>query len=163
MPRTQWPHDKKIVIAAIAILVLGYALVALMPKRGGNTQLSNPQPQPYQPAVTPKPVYAPAGELTPGFPKDLILDDAAKVSNSYTIGYNAALNQYTAIFNSEKSAADLSDSYKSYFSKNGWTIVNQTTGASSRGIYAKKSNLIVSVSILTKDKSRQVAVSYLTK
>ena len=98
----------------------------------------------------PAPVYAPQGQLIPQFPKSLILDSSAQVSNSYSIGYSSTTNQYTAQFNSSSSMTMLYNNYKKYLTANGWAITNDiTSNDSTRGIYASNASSDVEVGIET--------------
>lgn len=109
----------------------------------------------------PAPVYAPHGEIVSGFPQELILDNAARVSNSYSIAYAAALNQYTVEWNSSSSPASLFAMYQDYFLKNHWTIVNSATSQPNfRGLYARLGTATVNLSITLENKSSRVGLSY---
>jgi hypothetical protein len=108
------------------------------------------------------PVYAPKGQLTTGFPKELILGDSSALAQSYTTNYSSSTNQYVAIFNSGNPIGLLYSDYTSYFAANGWTIANTTTPSSTllRGLYAVKANAVAAVSIEEQGANRQVIVSY---
>ena len=67
------------------------------------------------PVSGPAPVYAPQGQLTPGLPKELILDPQAQIGTSYSINYDPTTNQYTARWTSSSSVATLYNEYKTYF------------------------------------------------
>ena len=109
-------------------------------------------------------VYAPKGQLTGGFPKDLILDNAAQISDSYSINYDASTNQYTADWSSNSSMATLDAMYKNYFAQNGWKIVNDAENVSTwRGLYATKGSTDANVTISSKGKGSEVSISYLEK
>jgi hypothetical protein len=100
--------------------------------------------RPSAPRVT----FAPQGQLIAGFPKDLLLDNAAIVGNSYTIDYTANLNQYTANWTSPSSTLDgLYNQYLNYFTKNGWTITNSTNTAVFSGLYAVTSTADANVTM----------------
>jgi hypothetical protein len=145
-----------LVILAI-VIVAGLALVVLN-KRA-------PAVPPAGPAVAPQPVLtsAPKGETIAEFPKELILDKAAEVGSSYSLSYNANLNQYSASYVSKIAMGELFDMYKSYYQKNGWTIVNETKYSASRGLYAIQGALESSAGIFDEGKTRNVIVNYLKK
>lgn len=151
-----------IVLAVLVVAFLAaYAVLRSQPPQGGGqNQAARPAPVPSGPP----PSYAPKGQLVPGFPKELILDAAAQVSNSYSINYSASLNQYTAQWNSSSSMAALYAGYKAYLPKNGWQIVNQNTGnVSWRGIYATNGTHDVNVAIVQQGKGSRATVSYVQK
>lgn len=140
-----------LVVAAVAVIV---AIVFYA--RSG--------PRSAAPSSVGVPVYAPQGELTPGFPKQLVLDSAAAVTNSYSIDYSSTTNQYTAAWDSSSSMSSLYYTYKAYLPANGWAIVNDTTKyPASRGLYAQNASSDVSVAIIAQTTGSQVFVSYLTK
>ena len=144
-----------------AIVILAVVVLAVWP-RGGTQAPATGGP------TGPTPVYANKGSVVPQFPKELILDAAAKVANSYSVNYAASLNQYTAVWNSSSSMTALYNQYKAYFLANGWTITNDMTNYSfSRGLYATKGAAEASVAIVQQGKNgkngSQVTVSYLTK
>jgi len=146
-----------LVILATAI-VAGFALVVFN-KRA-------PVVAPAGPAAAPQPVLtsAPKGEIIAGFPKELILDKAAEVGSSYSLSYNANLNQYSASYNSALSMNKLYGQYKSYYEDNGWTITNDIAKyQSSRGLYAMNGDSESSVGIFDEGKTRNVIVNYLKK
>ena len=89
-------------------------------------------------STSPHATFAPQGQVISGFPKTLILDNTAAIDNSYTIGYSANLNQYTANWTSASSSLDsLYGKYLSYFTQNGWTVTNSSTNITGfRGLYA---------------------------
>ncbi len=121
-------------------------------------------PPPSTPPVAlGSPAFAPKGELTPGFPKSLILDNAA-INGSYSINYSSSTNQYTAEWNSSISLAALYTSYKQYLSLHGWAIINDITKyPTSRGLYARNASSDVSVAIVAQGSGSQVVLTYLTK
>ena len=114
----------------------------------------------------PKVAFAPQGQLVSGFPQNLILDTMASIGNSYTIGYAANLNQYTANWVSPSSSlSSLYGNYLAYFTQNGWTITNSSTNITNfRGIYAVTSTADANV---TMDGSGpggvKVTISYVKK
>lgn len=148
-----------LIIAAAAILVVIFIL-AFVARNSGVPPTGQ---QPKSPTGV-SPTYAPKGKLVAGFPKELILDNAARVSNSYSINYSASLNQYTAEWNSSSSMVTLYASYKEYLSKHGWRIVNQNTrNASWRGVYATNGTHDANVAIVSKGSGAQVIISYVAK
>lgn len=101
----------------------------------------------------PVPVFAPQGQLTPNFPKQLMLDPEAQVSTSYAINYDPTTNQYTAEWTSSSSLASLYGDYQKYFADNGWTITNQSgaTAASKLAVlYAATTTANVNVTLVAK-------------
>lgn len=152
-------RSRKILVIAVAVLVVVLAALLFLYFRRQATPPTSPAPS-TQPPLT----HAPSGELTPGFPKELVLDAKAKLADSYTINYNQNLNQYTASYDSDKSMLSLFAEYKDYFKNNGWAIVNEITiYKTSRGLYAKKDKSDASVAIIDRKPQRQVTVSYLVK
>lgn len=114
---------------------------------------------------SPRMTLAPQGELISGFPKALILDNAAAIDNSYTVGYSPNLNQYTASWISSSTMDGLYARYLQYFAANSWTITNSSTNITAfRGIYAVTSSADANV---TMDDSGtgglKVTVSYVKK
>jgi len=110
-----------------------------------------------------QPVYAPSGKLVGGFPTELILDKQAQVDKSYTINYQENIKQYTASFNSGQSAQTLFDQYKIYFENTQWQITNQTNLPNVFGLYAKKDNFEVNVTIVPINETAKVTLGYLVK
>lgn len=111
----------------------------------------------------PTPVFAPQGQLTPNFPKQLMLDPAAQVGQSYAINYDPNTNQYTAQWTSSSSVATVYNDYQTYFGANGWTITNQSGAKAASKIaamYAATSTANVNVTIVAQGKGAAVTVSY---
>jgi hypothetical protein len=157
----KFSHKTIAIFSVTAVVVVVFVIFAVRgkPKEDKNGEQRAAFP-PAQSAV----VYAAKGEITPGFPKELILDTRASLTSSYAINYNESLNQYTTAFDSEQSMAALYDIYLAYFQQDGWTIVNAITKyPTSRGLYAKKGNTDASVAILDKDDLAQVMISYVVK
>lgn len=140
-----------------AIVIVAVVVVALMIGLAGWLSFSRQS--------SPRMTLAPQGELISGFPKTLILDNAAAIADSYTIGYSPNLNQYTASWVSSSSMDGLYARYLQYFTANGWTITNSSTNITAfRGIYAVTSS---AESNVTLDDSGagglKVTVSYVKK
>jgi hypothetical protein len=134
-------------IVVVVIIVVIALVVSLRPK----------------PAARPIPVFAPQGQLTPSFPKDLVIDSNAQVSNSYSINYDASTNQYTAEWVSSSSLPAVYNDYKTYLANNGWTITNSSnvTAASKLGVlYAASSSAKVNVTLVSKGSGSDVSVTY---
>ena len=110
----------------------------------------------------PQPVYAPPGELIARFPRALILDEQAEVSQSYSITYDPKLTQYSAVLISAEKPAELYDRYRTYFGSNGWIILNDT-GAEIYGLYARIASIEANVTISPKNEGSEVNISYLLK
>jgi hypothetical protein len=170
MPAYRKKHIMKhpIAIPLTAILILSFiGILFLAPGNPGGSVSpppANSKPQQVVASTSVRAVYAATGELASGFPAELILDANAKLSNSYSLDYNAALNQYTAVFTSDKSMTALFASYQAYFSKNGWAVTNAITKyPTSRGLYAQKGTSDASVAIFEGGSSREVTVSYLVR
>jgi hypothetical protein len=114
-------------------------------------------------ASGPVPVFAPQGQLTPNFPKDLILDNNAAISGSYSINYSSSTNQYTAEYDSSNTLVSLYNSYKTYFGANGWMVTNSSSikSASKIGILiAATSSANVNVTLIAKGKGSEATISY---
>ncbi len=156
-------QDKqRYVVWAAVVLVLIIAAVFF----GFSGRRGVPAPTTTGPSG-PAPTYAPKGELISGFPKELILDSAARVGNSYSINYSASLNQYTAVWSSSSSAQTLLGKYQTYLSANGWTI---PAGAAKSGkygasVYATNVSSVVNIAIApaAAGKGSQVTISYVAK
>lgn len=137
----------------IAVVVLIVIVLAWM-------STSAPKPA----AVSgPTPVYAPQGQLTPNFPKELILDPQAQIGSSYSVNYDATTNQYTARWISSSSILTLYNEYKTYFGNDGWMLTNSSgaTNASKIGaMYAATTSAKVNVTILAKSGGAEVTVNY---
>jgi hypothetical protein len=108
------------------------------------------------------PAYAPTGQLTSGFPTELIWGNDPTFSQSYSINYSSSTNQYTAVFDSADPMELLYADYTDYFAGNGWTIANATTPSSPtlRGLYAVKANAVAGVVLSDQGAKRHVVVSY---
>ena len=148
------------IVLAAAVIVGIILYVSLM-----NWPSAPTTPPPSTPPVAlGSPVFAPKGELTPGFPKSLILDNAATIDGSYSINYSSSINQYTAEWNSSSSLAALYTAYKQYLPSHGWTIVNDITKyPTSRGLYARNASSDVSVAIIAQGSGSQIILTYLGK
>jgi hypothetical protein len=110
-------------------------------------------------------VHALKGQLTAGFPKELILDSTAALSDSYAINYSSSTNQYTAEWISSSSSDALYDTYHAYITKNGWTITNQADGSGLKGIYATKASSALNIIMVpqTQSKGTKVMIAYVAK
>jgi hypothetical protein len=106
------------------------------------------------------PTYAPAGQLTPQFPKELILDSAAQISSSYVINYSSSSSQYTAEWSSSSSMASLYTRYLNYFPRNGWVVVSKKSSATLDGVSAARGYVNANVAIFPKNNATEVVVSY---
>jgi hypothetical protein len=145
-----WVGIAVVVIGAVLFLVL----VAKPPPEAPNTSTSEGV------VSNPTPVYAPSGTLTPQFPKELILDSSAQVSESYSINYSLSTNQYTAQWVSSMSVAALYAAYSTYLSSNGWTITNHGKSSLGASLYATKDDAVVNVVITPHNAGSQVVISY---
>lgn len=126
-----------------------------------------PAPTTQPPTATstsPAPVYAPQGQLVPEFPKDLIIDDTAAISGSYSIGYSSTTNQYTAQFNSSSTVTALYNQYKTYLAAHNWTITGSlTTRPTFDAISASQGSSTLQVVISKMSKGSQVTITYVVK
>jgi hypothetical protein len=114
--------------------------------------------------ASPRAAFAPAGQLTAGFPKDLILGQAATLGESYAINYSPAMNQYTANWTATSSLDDLYRQYTAYFISHGWKITNANITLSTlRSIYAATSTADANVVITSGKGGLKVSVSYIKK
>ncbi len=118
--------------------------------------------KPAAQTTQPVPVYAPEGELTPGFLGGLMVDAGAKILKSYTVDYGTG-KQYTADMESGEALDKLVSDYRSYLFGAGWAIVNQTVSSSSFGVYATKGSSVASVSVFDEGNRRTVTASYAEK
>lgn len=150
-----------LILAAVVILVVIF-IAAFVFK-------SNPQPAapsgPVVPQVGVSPTYAPQGQAVSGLPTDLILDPNAKLSQSYSIDYAAAGNQYTANWDSAMSVQAVFDAYKSYLPSHGWTLPADAAQISKYGakLYGEQAGTTVVISIVPAtpaSKGSHVILSY---
>jgi len=151
-------------VGIVVILIVAITLIVWMMSRGTSS------PWATTPGVTtsatPAPVFAPQGQLTPQFPKGLILDTKAAVGGSYAIDYSSSTNQYTTQYDSSSSVAVLYADYRAYFGSNGWTITNSSTITSASKIgalYATNASAGANVTIFTKPGGSEVTVSYVAQ
>jgi hypothetical protein len=141
---------------AVVIIAAGVWVFSLV---NPGTQSSAPQG-----TSNPVPVYAPQGQLIPEFPKNLILDNNAVISGSYSIGYASTTNQYTAQYDSSSTVSALFKEYQSFLPQNGWTINGTLTSSPYYDlIAASQSNSQLQVLINTQTAGSQVVITYLVK
>ena len=153
MAKTEEQHKQNLVLIA-AILAVGIVLAIIFSR----TQKSEEQ----QEATGPSPVYASQGDLTEGFPEELVIDGTASVESSYTIAYDATVNQHTAVFMSDESPAALRVQYRQFFVDDGWEILNENAEGT-QFIYAQKERIDVSFSAGIVNGQTQVIIAYLEK
>ena len=142
-----------IIVAAIGILLyFSSARLAQAPSGGaaGNA------------ASGVKPVYAPTGQLTSGFPQGMVLGSTTATEESYTIAYGTSTNQYTANFTAKTAIVLLAKLYRTYFAANDWTIENGAFTTSTQvGFYATKGSDIANVVIVAQSAtSSNVTATY---
>ncbi|HUC31361.1 MAG TPA: hypothetical protein VMR99_01570 [Candidatus Paceibacterota bacterium] len=119
---------------------------------------------PHQAASGPTPVFAPQGQLTPNFPKALILDSNAAISGSYSINYSSSTDQYTAEYDSSSTVTALYNKYQSYLPQNGWTVNGSlTTHPTFDAIAASQGNNQLQIVISTESEGSQVIITYVVK
>jgi hypothetical protein len=151
--------NTRVIVWAVVVIVVVVGLVWYALSMQGPVGPGTPPPGS---GITP--VYAPQGQVVPGFPKQLILDNAAAVSNSYSVNYSASANQYTVQWNSSSSMTTLYTAYKAYLPANGWTITNNIiTPANFRGLYATNASSVISIAMNTQGKGSQVIITYVVK
>jgi hypothetical protein len=134
--------------AIVVVIIVGVVVWKLMPTSK---------------TTGPVPVFAAQGQLTPNFPKGLMLDPQAQVNSSYSINYDPTTNQYTAEWTSSSSIASLYGDYQKYFGDNGWAITNQsniTSGSRLAVLYAATSTANVNVTLVTQGKGSSATISY---
>lgn len=153
MFETTHTPSSKLIIALIIVVVVAAIMGALY------FNFSKFQEE-TETVRTGMPVYAAHGEVTAGFPKELILDDAARVQESYTISYNDRLKQYTVSFSSSKNAAVLLSEYRNYLQNDGWEIINETNLPNIKGVYGRKEFSSVNVVIRANALSSAVDITY---
>jgi hypothetical protein len=127
---------------------------------------SNKAPVASMNATSSTVVYAPQGQLTPQFPKDLLIGAVTStlVNSSYAINYSSSTNQYTVVFSASSSMAVLYADYTHFFITNYWQITNKITKyPTSRGLYAQNASSDVAVAIIEKGKGSEVTITYVTK
>jgi hypothetical protein len=112
-------------------------------------------------SANPAPVYATQGQLVPQFPKALIIDSNAVVTNSYSIAYTSSTNEYSAEFNSSSSMPTLYNNYLAYLPQNGWTVISATASHPQfRIISAKQGATSAQVIINASGTGSNVSMSY---
>ena len=153
MAKTEEPHKQNLVLIA-AILAVGIVLAILFSR--------TPDSKQQEETAGPAPVYASQGQLAGGFPRELVLDGAASVESSYTIAYDASVNQHTAVFMSEISPAALHGQYKKYFTDNTWEIVYESDEGV-YGLYARRAGVDVNFTAGIQDGKTQVIIGYLVQ
>ena len=153
LAKTEEQHKQNLVLIA-AILAVGIVLAILFSR--------TPDSEQQEEATGPSPVYASQGQLAGGFPSELVLDGAASVESSYTIAYDASVNQHTAVFMSEISPASLYAQYKKYFTDNSWEIVYESDEGV-HGLYARKAGVDINFTAGTQDEKTQVIIGYLVQ
>lgn len=148
-----------LVVAAVAVILGIIWYVSLL--KWPSAPAAPPSTSPF---ALGSPAFAPKGELIPGFPKSLILDNGAAINGSYSINYSSSTNQYTAEWNSSSSMGSLYEAYKTYLPAHGWDILNDITKyPTSRGLYARNASSDVSVAIIGQGNGSQVVLTYLAK
>ena len=107
------------------------------------------------------PVFAVQGQVTQGFPKELILDPNALITGSYSVAFATSSNQYTAEWSSSSSMASIFTSYKDYFAANHWIVSNSSTVLSGlNAISAASSTGTAGVMIAAEKEGAKVTISY---
>ncbi len=143
-------RNQKIILGVLlAVVVLGSAAYVLLSKK----QPATTTPTKTAPIVQNfKKTDAPVGQITSGFPRELILDPNSATKQSYSIKYDNS-NQYTADFKSSLMPADLYKLYNDYLTANGYTIVNQNNTPTFGSVYATKDTSIVNAVFSRIDKA----------
>jgi len=137
-------------IVGIVVVVLGIALIATWKA-----------PQPSDSTSGPAATYAPQGQLTPQFPKELVLDTSATIDQSYSLNYASDTNQYTADWASDNAPNNVLNDYQTYFTSAGWTISASPTGDPNiQGLSASTSTGYALVTITPQGTGSQVTVTY---
>lgn len=145
--------EKTVVVVFAVAVVLGLMAFSYIWRPSGSLAPGQPRPE-----------FAPRGELASSFPRELVLDGNAKVGNSFSADYGSGMVQNVATFSSNRSLNAVADEYKAYLEGNGWAITNEINKyKNSRGLYATKDKLEISVSILDKGSEREIALSYISK
>ena len=107
--------DPKLLVAVVVLVLVAVGVVLTM-----QTKMGDQTPTPVEPEVvvpTTSDVVSPAtstgsekvsvGQALPeGFPKELILEEGATISEGYTVDY-AGVKQLTATFKSTQSASEI--------------------------------------------------------
>jgi ABC-type multidrug transport system permease subunit len=138
----------------VAVVLIAFLLAIFLSLHANNPASSIP----------PTPVIAPQGQLVPQFPKSLILDSAAAISGSYSIGYSSSINQYTAEYDSSSTVTSLYNQYKTYLLQNGWTITGTLTSHPTFDVIgASQGANQLQVVISTQGKGSEVTVTYVVK
>ena len=154
-----------LILSAVAMLLIIFIAAFALKSTpatapSGSTGPTGPTSNPPVAAV-----YAPQGQVVAGFPKEFILDTAARVANSYSLNYSSGNGQYTAVWMSSSTVASIFSQYKTYLTANGWTIPKNgaVSGKYGAGIFANKTSSTVNISIVPQGKGSQATISYLSK
>lgn len=150
--------EKKKALAWVGVIALLLALIVAVSWTPGKNIPAGQQ------TAGNAPVYAPQGSLTPQFPKELILDDAATIGNSYSLSVSSSTNQYTAQWSSSQSADTMIAKYRTYFRTNGWTVSDSKASSPAfSAISATHSGGYALVAAITETKGSQVSVTYVAR
>lgn len=100
--------------------------------------------------------------LVSSFPEELILDEKAKVTESFSISYvNEDLNMPVASFESSLSYAEAINKYGEYINNNGWQIVHEADPANDVTFwYGKKEGEDLNVTFELREGKTFISVAY---
>ena len=148
-------NKKKLIILIVILIVVAAGLLIF-------AQIKHKKTAKVVPPGTA--VYAPAGQVVSGFPKELILEPNIQASQSYSINYASSTNLYTVQWNSTKPIADIYNEYLQYLQVNGWKITNKmTSNPTLRELYAVKPSAQANVSIVVKGTGSEITIGYLAQ
>ena len=111
-----------------------------------------------------QPVFAPKGQVVDTFPKELIVGGNSVPQSSYKVSY-ANSNESTAVYETGDSLDTVYQDYLTYFSKNGYRLINKQIAASggSAQAFAIGASGSISVQITTVGSSTRASVTFLKR
>ncbi len=123
--------------------------------------------QSNKPTVFPKQMAA-AGQLIPGFPNDLLLAAKdAKISQSYSIDFGGAAQQYTSEFTLNGNYLLAYLKYKAYLKDNGYYLSNDHVDNLNKSValygISKDHEVNISITQASDVKTSNINISYVEK
>lgn len=162
--------DPKVLIGVVVLVFLAIYVVITFSSRLTQTNsvpevavtISAPaEPDPLKPERVES-----VGVVPEGFSEEFILEENVKLSDSYTLNYNAADNrQLTITIVSKRSMAENYAAYNKYLTEKFWILLNKVESASVSSIYAMKKNEDINVTIEpgSTEQESKVTISLLKK
>jgi hypothetical protein len=156
MPSSPAPERRRVLLPLLVVLVAAAAVVAFVarPEAGGNVETIAPGQEKRT---------APEGQVIPGFPNELLVEEAAVISESYSIAYSGSrVDQPVVRYMSGMSLADNIAAFRDRLQSDGWTITQDADpSASPAFFYAYKDNAQVNILLVADESGKvQVTVAY---